>query len=247
MMDFSKVVEKIKPSIAFIITGNGTGSGFVFQKKGILITCNHVVEGNQFVSIRFPDIDNFIHAEVVLRDNEHDLAILKFQDDSRHPLSVCEVSNIKEGMPVIFSGYPLDLQVLTTHQGILSSISKDQTGKTNYLIDGTVNSGNSGCPLMDKNGDVVGIVNAKNIGQFSGSDLFNKVKSMSSGLVSISGVDISMILKILSSNTQMGIGYAVPVSYVPEHKDVSDILVEKVVIEDDGKKDVKDKTKIIKL
>ncbi len=75
-------------------------------------------------------------------------------------------------MPIVFSGYPLNTKFLTTHVGILSSIAKDSAGITTYLIDGTVNSGNSGCPLMDIRGRVVGVVNAKRMERL---DLLEKV------------------------------------------------------------------------
>jgi len=218
-MDYSKVVEKIKPSIAFILSiidnKVSTGSGFVFE-EGVLVTCNHVIGSDKAViKIKFPDQEEFLDAQVVLQDIEHDLALLKFDDNTRKPLKKGKLEDIKEGIPVLFSGYPLNITSLTTHQGILSSISKDPTGVTTYLIDGTVNSGNSGCPLMDKDGNVIGVVNAK---RREKNEILSKVEEISAGAVSIHNIDLIHILNALICNAQLGMGYAVPCSYIPKHQ-----------------------------
>lgn len=223
-MDHSKVVEQIKPSIGFIVTLDnknqplGTGSGFVFGKKGILVTCNHVIKNASVCMVKFPGSAQFMVIKTVLKDEEHDLALLKFEDDTREPLAIQDFALVKEGMPVLFSGYPLSVQHLTTHQGILSAIAKDAIGTTTYLIDGTVNSGNSGCPLMTVDGKVIGVVNAK---RQENVNLLEKVQDMKLGALALHGVDIVEIYKALISNVQLGIGYAVPASYIPEHKELS--------------------------
>lgn len=198
-MDYSAIVERVKSSIALVVTFDskgkisGTGSGFVFSKKGILATCNHVIDQNATIKIRFSDNEVLLDAKVVIRDEEHDLALLKFTDDTREPIPEGDISEVKEGMPVIFSGYPLRLFNLTTHQGILSAIIKDATGVTTYLIDGTVNSGNSGCPLMNKDGKVIGVVNAK---QREYTDTLTKVEEMTTGAVSLYGVLLKRCLTV---------------------------------------------------
>lgn len=228
--DYSKIVKKIKPSIAIVFSIDAKnqvfekGSGFVIEKMGILVTCNHVVaEKNATILLRFPNKEENITAKVALRDEEHDLALLKFDDTTIKPLGVASPEIVREGMPVLFSGYPLDLVSLTTHQGILSAIMKDATGSTIYLIDGTVNSGNSGCPLMTQNGEVIGIVNAKRREQ---ATLLKQVEEMSIGAISIHGLDMIQIYKAMIENLQLGIGYAVPSAYIPQYKS-SEVLEKK--------------------
>ncbi len=219
-MDCEKIVGKLKPRIALVLAYKGKeiqskASGFVFSKKGLLVTCNHVVpEKDSNVFLKFPDNLELIAAKVVIRDEEHDIALLKFEDDTLEPLKKCDEEKIKEGMEVMFSGYPLSLFSLTTHQGILSAITKDATGVTTYLIDGTVNAGNSGCPLVNKDGEVIGIVNAK---RREGNDLLDKVENMMIGAVSLHGVDLVEIYQAVIKNVQLGIGYAIPCSYIPGH------------------------------
>lgn len=229
-MDYIKTVEKIKPKIALVFSLDGqnnllgTGSGFVFLKKGILVTCNHVIKDGVNILLQFPG-GTPIGAKIVINDIEHDLALLKFDENNIEPLIAADTKNIKEGMSVLFSGYPLSSESLTTHQGILSAITKDVTGVDTYLIDGTVNSGNSGCPLMDSEGNVIGIVNAKRVLR---SDLLTKVREMSLGAISIHGVDLVEIYQALFNSMQLGIGYAVPVMYVPDHKEKSEVKVVKL-------------------
>lgn len=222
LKNFVIIIEKIKPSIALVFAIDptnkvyGKGSGFIIE-PGILITCNHVVSAqNANVLLQFPGSEEKIPAKVVIRDEEHDLALLKFDKKEIRPLKICKQEEIKEGMSVIFAGYPLDLLSLTTHQGILSAITKDETGNIVYLIDGTVNSGNSGCPLMNESGEVIGIVNAKRREQ---SDLLSEVEKLKSGAISIHGIDMINIYKALIENLQLGIGYAVPSVYIPKRQE----------------------------
>lgn len=222
MQNYSSVVKTIKPSIAFInVLNNGnftSGSGFVFYKSGILVTCNHVVlNDDNKIFISFPDMspsDNMISAKVISRNIKSDIALLEYKDViQRNPL-IESKEIVEEGMPVIFSGYPLSMRTLTTHQGIISSINEDVTGAKTYLIDGTVNPGNSGCPLMTISGELIGIVNAT---QREDKDLLNNIANMDKGIMSIQGIDIAELYQALIKNLQLGIGYAMPCSYIPKH------------------------------
>jgi S1-C subfamily serine protease len=225
-MDHSTIIAKVSGSIAKVYCLDGqdnvinTGSAFVYWKKGLLVTCNHVVAKGDRVMCRFSDDVNptFHNAKIAVRDTEHDLALLTVNAEAAPiaALSAKSEKTIRPGMPVLFSGYPLSLDDLTTHQGILSAITKDAVGVTTFLIDGTVNAGNSGCPLMNANGELLGVVNAK---RREHSDLLNQVEKMALGAISLHGIDLVKIYQALISNVQLGIGYAVPASYIPEHKE----------------------------
>jgi serine protease Do len=231
-MDYSEIIKKIKSSIALILVFDssskiiGTGSGFIFKKKGILVTCNHVIKDGVTFLLKFSGKENFVTAKVVLRDEEHDLALMKFEDQADEPLILGAVEKVTEGMPVFFSGYPFISQDMTTHQGIISAIVKDATGITSYLIDGTVNSGNSGCPLMDKYGNVIGVVDAKNRAR---GDILDKVEKMSIGAIALHNVDMVEIYQALINNVQIGSGHAVPASYIPDYKEILTITTKDVM------------------
>lgn len=224
-MDYSGLIQRVKDSIAVVICINGQnqitskGSGFVFSQPGVLVTCNHVVaQPDSAIKIRFDDTGQFLDAKVAIRDEEHDIAILKYdplQASTSLPLAPVTLGDVKEGMGAVFAGYPLDLFNLTTHQGILSAIIKDPTGATIYMIDGTVNGGNSGCPMLSVDGNVIGVVNAR---RRENHDVISRIENMGDSGVSIYGIEIIQTLKAVISNLQMGMGYAIPCSYIPSYK-----------------------------
>ena len=226
-MDSVELIKRVRPSIAKIFRvdaqGNpaGTGSGFVFSKNKIVVTCNHVVTGAHSILVRFDGDASVLVANVILNDQEHDLALLKIEGLQREPLMPGRSEEVSEGMPVLFSGYPLSFDTLTTHQGILSAITVDAVGIRTYLIDGTVNSGNSGCPLLNAQGEVIGVVNAK---QREFKQFLDSVEQMPVGALALHGVDVAAIYKALLANVQLGVGYAVPVSYIPDHKEMPPVL-----------------------
>ena len=71
---------------------------------------------------------------------------------------------------------------------------------------------------MDKDGNVIGVVNSKGAVQ---ADKMQKVLEMPFGAISLHGMDLVEVYKVLINNFQLGIGYAVPASYIPEHKEMS--------------------------
>jgi len=218
-MTIQEIIHLVKPSIALVASLDskrellGSGSGFIFGTKNILVTCAHVVKDAATIALKFPD-SSPIDSKLVLRDDEHDLALLKFDDDKRDPIGLGS-EEVIEGMPILFSGFPFRSENLTTHQGIISSITTDITGIISYIIDGTVNSGNSGCPLLNMDGKVIGVINAMRRYQ---NAFLERVESMPIGALSLHGIDIVMIYQALTNNIQLGIGYAVPARYIPEHK-----------------------------
>jgi S1-C subfamily serine protease len=219
-MDMQNIIRLVKPSIALVASFDSQkqlsafGSGFIFGAKNILVTCNHVIKDAAATMLKFSK-STPIDSKVVLRDDEHDLALLKFEDVAREPIPIGS-EEVIEGMPILFSGYPSGSEDLTTHQGIISAITTDVTGIMSYLIGGTVNSGNSGCPLLNMDGKVIGVINAKRRYQ---NAFLEQVESMPLGALSLHGIDIVKIYQALTCNLQLGVGYAVPAKYIPEHKD----------------------------
>ena len=194
----------------------GTGTGFVYQEYGTVVTCAHVVsEDGVDIMLRFSDEDDPMPAKVVLLDSEHDIALLSFDDAEKRktPLEYDD-TDVAEGKAIIFSGYPLGINDLTTHQGIISSKINDDLGMERYSIDGSVNPGNSGGPLMSIDGKVIGIINAT---RQENAAYIRQIKSLPQvGAVSILGLDLIKMLNSIVDNLQLGIGYAVPAYYIPK-------------------------------
>ena len=224
-MDLSNIVTEIRESLPLILVANaqnqitGKGSGFIYQKSNLVVTCAHVVGdvGGGTINLQFPDSpDVFLPAKVVITDHEHDIALLKFEPDRNRKFLNISQEESKEGMQVMFSGYPFELMSLTTHQGIISSIVIDPTGMKSYSIDGTVNPGNSGGPLMNTKGEVLGVINAT---MRNRATLLGRVQSMPIGALSLHGIDMVELYNALVENLQLGVGYAVPSSYIPTYAD----------------------------
>jgi S1-C subfamily serine protease len=148
---------------------NGSGTGFAISADGYVATCNHVIADARAIRIKGINGDfNKAHvAKVVARDSEKDLAILKVEGVaiSRVPYTLGAVQS-EVGEEVFVLGYPQTQRLgeelkLTT--GVISSRSGYRGDITTYQISAQVLPGNSGCPLLDNEGRIIGVVNAKYI------------------------------------------------------------------------------------
>ncbi len=149
----------------------GLGSGFIIDKEGIIVTNNHVIEGADEITVIMSDQKEFT-AELLGRDPKADLAVLKIDPGSTELVAVNwgDSDAIKVGDWSIAIGNPLGLGGTVT-AGIISAISRD-IGNGPYVkflqTDASINRGNSGGPLFNTEGQVVGI-NTAIISQTGGS------------------------------------------------------------------------------
>jgi S1-C subfamily serine protease len=146
--------------------GAASGSGFVISDEGYVVTNAHVVEGTKDVRVRFGEAgeDSRVDAEVVGADPSTDIAVLKIDPGERElkPLPLGDSSNVKVGDPTIAIGNPFGFdQTVTT--GIVSALQRQIPAPNNFSIDdviqtdASVNPGNSGGPLLDAGGRVIGV------------------------------------------------------------------------------------------
>jgi len=141
----------------------GLGSGFVIDKDGHVVTNNHVVQGADEVSVSFTNRDR-VRAKVVGVDPATDLAVLKIDVGSRAltPLPLGNSSSVRVGAPVVAIGNPFGLQRTVT-AGIVSALGRPLSEPGGVRLDGLIqtdaalNSGNSGGPLLDAAGRVIGV------------------------------------------------------------------------------------------
>ncbi|MHC1564586.1 MAG: S1C family serine protease [Candidatus Hecatellaceae archaeon] len=141
----------------------GQGSGFVYSREGYIITNNHVVEGASSIEVRFTD-GSSLEAEVVGTDPYSDLAVLKIKKlpEDVKPLKLGVSSELKIGDTVVAIGNPYGLSGTMT-LGIVSQLGRLLKAPGGYLIvdviqtDAAVNPGNSGGPLLNLKGEVVGV------------------------------------------------------------------------------------------
>jgi len=144
-------------------TVQSLGSGWVFDDDGHVVTNQHVVEGAEKATVAFQD-GTEIDATVVGADPSTDVAVLKLASvpDSVTPLDLGSTSSLELGDPLVAIGSPLGLQGTVT-AGIVSGLGRDIEAPDGFTIDGAVqtdaalNHGNSGGPLLDLSGRVVGM------------------------------------------------------------------------------------------
>ena len=154
----------------------GVGSGFVFDKKGHIITNAHVVEDVTKVVVTFLDGRSY-NAEIIGIDTFTDIAVIKVNADlsSLHPLSLGDSSNLQVGEPIAAIGNPFGLSGSMT-SGIVSQLGRLLPSGAGYSIpdviqtDAAINPGNSGGPLLNMRGEIVGINTAiqSATGEFTG-------------------------------------------------------------------------------
>ena len=155
---------------------NGLGSGFVFDKKGHIITNAHVVDDAKKVVVTFLDGRSY-NAEIIGTDEFTDLAVIKVNADLilLRPLPLGDSSNLKVGEPIAAIGNPFGLSGSMT-SGIVSQLGRLLPSGSGYSIpdviqtDAAINPGNSGGPLLNMRSEIVGINTAiqSATGEFTG-------------------------------------------------------------------------------
>src|SRR5437660_2300791 len=154
--DYSRLYETSSPAVVQVTTQDGSGSGFLVTPFGHIATNFHVVRGSKYLAVQFPD-GHKVKAAVVAVNPHYDMALLKVNSEvvaGIKPLAVLPAekdASIKVGVPVVAIGSPLNQKFLMT-QGILSKVDG-----TTMLGDFLLQAGNSGGPLLNLEGEVIGI------------------------------------------------------------------------------------------
>jgi len=189
------LAARVLPSVVSIETtssdGGSTGSGFVIDPNGYLLTNNHVVADAITIKVMLNDGREFA-AKILGRDESYDLAVLKIKATGLKALQFGDSDKVQVGDPVIAIGSPLGLSGTVT-QGIISAKDRpvtagDSNSSTSFIsalqTDAAINPGNSGGPLVDATGAVIGVNSA--------------IASLGSSLGSQSG--------------SIGLGFAIPIN-----------------------------------
>lgn len=167
---FVQIYKRVSPAVVYIETDNGSGSGFVVDKDGHIVTNNHVVNGARRIEIVFANRTR-VTAQVVGSDMDADIAVLKV-DVPADQLVMAELgdsSTVEVGQFAIAIGNPFGLQNTMTIgvvSGLGRTLQSDRTApgsqgsysNPNVIqTDAAINPGNSGGPLLDSQGRVIGI------------------------------------------------------------------------------------------
>lgn len=176
----SSSVDKVYGSTVVVIASSkgkqiSTGTGFIYKKnngKAYIMTNNHVIDGADSVEVEFNDKSDRIDAEIVGGDTYADIAVLTIKDDDYTVVEMGEVDSLKLGDTIFTVGSPMGVNYKgTVTKGILSGkermVEVNLSGTTSdyYMkvlqLDAAVNPGNSGGPLCDVSGKVIGIISLK--------------------------------------------------------------------------------------
>ena len=196
----------------------GIGSGFIINEEGYILTNYHVIQGAQEISVTLSN-DVTTTAQVVNYDENQDVAMIKITDENVEIPATVELGDsdaLQPGEEVIAIGTPLSTELSSTvTKGIISATSRSvavESGVTMNLIqtDAAINAGNSGGPLVNTKGEVVGINSSKISGEavegigFSIpiNDIKDKIESLSKPILNL-GISVRTIDESLSKQLNM--------------------------------------------
>lgn len=220
---YQAVAEKASPSVVGIVSETvsqdsfftssrvvqGSGTGFVVDKRGYILTNSHVVSDGQVKQVKvILDGSKTVKGDVIWNDTSLDLAVVKVNADGLTVAELGNSDNVKVGDIAIAIGNPLGTELLSSvTQGIISGLDRDVSTSTSNMsgliqTDASINPGNSGGPLLNQEGQVIGIntvkANADNLG-FSipiniAKNILQKViedKNYEKPLLGITGIDVA--------------------------------------------------------
>ncbi len=157
--DSQAAARAILPSVVQVRAGRATGSGFVLDGDGHVLTNQHVVDGASQVSLLLAD-GRRVGARVVGGDEDEDIAVLRVDGGAPAAARLGSSASLQIGQPVIAVGSPLGLSGTVT-AGIISAVDRTSRlgGASRPMVqtDASINPGNSGGPLVDLEGRVVGV------------------------------------------------------------------------------------------
>ncbi|MCD4793235.1 MAG: S1C family serine protease [Bacteroidales bacterium] len=162
--DNTEIIKNSIKSVVTVKTEFGHGSGFIISKDGYAITNSHVVEDADNIEVIFNN-GLILPAEVITNDKNRDVILLKIVGGGYHPLPMNTNGNdVEIGSEVIAIGTPKNIELgQTVSKGILSGY-RNLEDKNYIQTDVSINLGSSGGPLLNAEGEVIGIIVAKIVG-----------------------------------------------------------------------------------
>ena len=220
-MDFSQTFHNIQGSVVNVLALNAqntpvsSGSGVVIGNGQLVLTCNHCIIPNTTTVARFSGNNNGQIGNAIFQDPQADVALLEFQQPVGPPALIRSSSTVIIGHEAFVVGFPNNIDKITALSANIAGF-EPANGFDFIRLDSSINHGNSGGPLINATGEVVGIVNAKH---GSLSDVLQQIKNHQPGAsIAIGGIDpiavIQQVILEMEKNLNLGIGYAIPTDYI---------------------------------
>ncbi|WOV88934.1 serine protease [Sporosarcina oncorhynchi] len=146
-----------KESVVVVVTENGKGTGFSISDDGVIITNYHVIEDNQSIYVVYPE-DGRYEATILESYEDIDLVVLKVEGENLPSLKLRPDATIKKDDPITFIGNPLSFKGIVNEGMILAPLKLKDWKHEVMMIQAPVYRGNSGSPVLDEDGEVIGVV-----------------------------------------------------------------------------------------
>jgi len=150
-------IKAYKEAVVVIETENSKGTGFAISETGAILTNYHVVEGNDAVTVAFPDAGLY-RGEVAETYPDIDLAVLKVDGAELPYLPLAETFALEQNEKIYFIGNPLKFQGIANEGKIIDMVDVKSKDLPVVMLDAPVYRGNSGSPVIDAAGEVIGVV-----------------------------------------------------------------------------------------
>jgi len=163
-MTVQELTARATSAVVRIKTDLGSGSGFVFDPSGFILTNNHVISGAKTITVYLADGTSYA-GRVLGRDLVRDLAVVKIEAGNLPYLSIGDLSEVNQGAEAVVLGYPLGDEKVSVTRGVVSAIKTDGGRNITWVqTDAAINPGNSGGPILTLQGQVMGVVAGKYAG-----------------------------------------------------------------------------------
>lgn len=150
-------IQEYKKAVVVIETTDGKGTGFSIDENGTIITNHHVIEGETFVTVAFPE-HGLHQGEVVASYPDVDLAIVEVDGEDLPQLKLAEATTFSENEKINFIGNPLRFNGIANEGSIIGFTQLASWEQPVLMIKAPVYRGNSGSPIITESGEVIGVI-----------------------------------------------------------------------------------------